>query len=264
MPKQKSTNNQTKLATKAILTKPLTYLITLILLLALWHLASVSLHLVMLPTPGATLAALVKLLVADTLQPHLWASFYRVLLSILIAFVLGLPLGLAIGYERPLERFLSPLIYLLYPIPKIVFMPLIMVFLGIGDTSKIFLIVFILFFQVVVTTRDAVKKIPEETLDSLYALGGKRRQAYFYVLLPAALADVLTTLRLSVGMAFAVLFLAESYATRLGLGYFIMDAWVRAEFAEMFAAILTMAMLGVLFFVVIDLLEWRLCRWRRN
>ena len=249
---------------RAILIKPFIYIVTLFFLLILWHWGSVSLNMAMLPTPKATLIALARLFTANTIQSHLLASFNRVFLSILLSFVIGLPLGLVIGYERFPDRFFSPLIYLLYPIPKIVFMPLIIVFMGLGDASRIFLIVFILVFQVIVTTRDAVKKIPEEMLDSLYALGGKRRNAYLHVLLPSALADVLTTLRLSVGMAFAVLFLAETYAARLGLGYLIMDSWTRVEYADMFAAILTMALLGVAFFLVIDLLEWRLCRWRRS
>jgi NitT/TauT family transport system permease protein len=143
-------------------------------------------------------------------------------------------------------------------------MPIIILFLGLDDTSKVFLIVFVLFFQVVVTTRDAVKKVPSETLDSFYALGGKRYQTYFHVLWPAALADVLTMLRQSVGMAMAVLFLAETYATDRGLGFLIVDFKSRVEYDKMYAAILVMAVLGVAFFMVIDLLEWRFCRWRRQ
>lgn len=230
-------------------------------LLALWQFAAWDLKTPLLPTPGSAFRATARLM-NDNLGRHLWVSTYRVMASTLISLLLGLPLGLIMGYERRIDRFLAPLIYILYPIPKIVFLPLILLFLGLGDQSKIFLITFIVFFQILVTTRDAVRKIPSETISSLRSLGGSRGQVYRYVLLPASLPDVLTSLRLSMGTAIAVLFFAESFATTEGLGYFIMDAWSRAAPDEMFAGIIMMALLGVGLFILVDLLETFLCRWQ--
>jgi NitT/TauT family transport system permease protein len=167
------------------------------------------------------------------------------------------------GYSPKVDRILAPLVYLIYPIPKIVFLPLILLFLGLGDTSKIFLISFIVFFQILVTTRDAARKIPSQVIDSLRSLGGKRHHIYRHVLLPATLPDVLTALRLSMGTAIAVLFFAESFATTEGLGYFIMDAWSRAAPDEMFAGIIMMGLLGVFLFLIVDALESFLCRWQK-
>ena len=237
------------------------YIGAALFLLALWHYAAWSLKTPLLPTPEAALKATMRLFEAD-LGRHLWVSTYRVVISTLIALFLGLPLGLIMGYERKIDRFLAPLVYLTYPIPKIVFLPLILLFLGLGDPSKIFLITFIVFFQILVTTRDAVRKVQSETISSLRSLGGNRAQVYRYVLLPASLPDVLTALRLSMGTAIAVLFFAESFATTEGLGYFIMDSWSRAAPDEMFAGIIMMALLGVSLFVVVDLLEKVLCRWQ--
>lgn len=231
-------------------------------LLALWQYAAWSINTPMLPTPQAAIRATTRLLLEANLGRHLWISTYRVVLSTLLSFLLGLPLGLIMGYERQIDRFLAPLVYITYPIPKIVFLPLILLFLGLGDRSKIFLITFIVFFQILVTTRDAVRKVPAETVSSLRSLGGNRAQVYRYVLLPASLPDVLTSLRLSMGTAIAVLFFAESFATTEGLGYFIMDSWSRAAPDEMFAGIIMMALLGVSLFIVIDLLETILCRWQ--
>ncbi|WP_088186790.1 ABC transporter permease [Desulfosporosinus sp. FKA] len=230
-------------------------------LLALWQYGAWALKTPLLPTPGAAIRATLRLLHGD-LGAHLWISTYRVLASTLISLCLGLPLGLVMGFEKRIDRFLAPLIYLLYPIPKIVFLPLILLLLGLGDQSKIFLITLIVFFQILVTTRDAVRKIPSETISSLRSLGGNRGQIYRYVLLPASLPDVLTSLRLSMGTAIAVLFFAESFATTKGLGYFIMDAWSRAAPDEMFAGIIMMAILGVGLFIIVDLLETFLCRWQ--
>ena len=239
------------------------YLMAALFLLAFWHLTAWGLKTPLLPTPEAALKATIRLLHESNLGQHLWVSIYRVVFSTLLSLLLGLPLGLIMGYERQIDRFLAPLVYITYPIPKIVFLPLILLFLGLGDASKIFLITFIVFFQILVTTRDAVRKIPSETISSLRSLGGNKGQVYRYVLLPASLPDVLTSLRLSMGTAIAVLFFAESFATTEGLGYFIMDAWSRAAPDEMFAGIIMMALLGVGAFITVDILEAFLCRWQQ-
>ncbi|TGE33271.1 ABC transporter permease [Desulfosporosinus sp. Sb-LF] len=232
-------------------------------LIALWHFATWSLKTPLLPTPEAALNATIRLLFESNLGRHFWVSTYRVIISTLLSLFFGLPLGLIMGYERRIDRFFAPLVYITYPIPKIVFLPLILLFFGLGDSSKIFLITFIVFFQILVTTRDAVRKVPSETISSLRSLGGNRVQVYRYVLLPASLPDVLTSLRLSMGTAIAVLFFAESFATTEGLGYFIMDAWSRAAPDEMFAGIIMMALLGVSLFIAVDIFETILCRWQR-
>lgn len=229
--------------------------------LLVWQIAAVRLATPLLPAPKDAFEATGRLLEMK-LSHHLWVSTYRVVSSILLALFLALPLGLIMGYERKFDRFLAPLVYLIYPIPKIVFLPLVLLLLGLGDRPKIFLIWIIVFFQILVTTRDAARKVPSEVIASLRSLGGNRVQIYRYVLLPASLPDVLTALRLSMGTAISVLFFAESFATTEGLGYFIMDAWSRSAPDEMFAGIIMMAILGVCLFIIVDGLEKILCRWQ--
>lgn len=231
-------------------------------LIVFWHISAILLKTPMLPAPADAFSATVRLM-QDDLAAHLIVSTYRVLVSIVISFILGVPLGLVMGYEQCIDRFLAPIVYLTYPIPKIVFLPLILFFLGLGDASKIFLITFIVLFQILVTTRDAAKKVPAEMVDSLRSLGGTHWQVYRFVLFPAALPDVLTALRLSMGTAIAVLFFAESFATTEGLGYFIMDAWSRSAPAEMFAGIIMMGLLGVVLFLAVDIIDNLLCRWQK-
>lgn len=232
-----------------------------VFLLLAWQGASWGVNSPMLPTPGESLSATFRLF-GEGLAGHLWISTYRVVLSTALSMLIGLPLGLIMGFEPKLDRLLAPLVYLTYPIPKIVFLPLILLFLGLGNTSKIFLITLIVSFQILVTTRDAVRKVPQERVDSLRSLGASHYQVYYYLLLPACLPDVLTALRLSMGTAIAVLFFAESFATTKGLGYFIMDAWTRSAPDEMFAGILVMGLLGVVLFLAVDLAERTLVRWQ--
>jgi len=238
------------------------YLTAAVFLVLWWEVGALSLGARLLPTPYAALLATGRLL-QSTLGEHLWVSLYRVVLSVVISLVLGVPLGLLMGWERSFDRVLAPLVYLTYPVPKIVFLPLILVFLGLGDGSKIFLITLVICYQIVVTTRDAVHKVPPESVFSLRSLGASRWQVYRYVLFPACLPDVLTALRLSMGTAIAVLFFAESFATTRGLGYFIMDAWSRAAPDEMFAGIIVMGLLGAVMFLTVDFCASVICRWQR-
>lgn len=237
------------------------YLAAAVFVLLVWQLAAAHLANPMLPMPGKAFMATGRLL-QGKLGQHLWVSSYRVVFSLVIALFLAVPMGLIMGYERTFDRVFAPLVYLIYPIPKIVFLPLILLFLGLEDRSKIFLIWIIVFFQILVTTRDAARKVPSEMIASLRSLGGSRAQIYRYVLLPACLPDVLTALRLSMGTAISILFFAESFATTEGLGYFIMDAWSRSAPDEMFAGIIMMALLGVCLFLIADGLEKILCRWQ--
>jgi len=188
------------------------------------------------------------------------ASAARVAASMAIAVTLAAPLGLMLGQSKRLNRVLSPAIYVLYPIPKIVFLPLILLFLGIGDTSKVFIITLILFFQVLVVVRDEAATLRPELLHSVRSLGAGRRALFRFVYLPATLPAVLTALRLSVGTAVAVLFFAESFATEAGLGYYIMvETWTRLAYEEMYAGVVAMSLLGLGFYLLIDQLEKRLC-----
>lgn len=234
-----------------------------VFLLGLWQAAAAIVDNQILPTPGEAIRSFI-LLSGGTLSTHLWASIYRVSVSILLAVLFAVPLGLFLGRYPQVDRWLAPVIFLTYPIPKIVFLPVVLLFLGIGDESKIFLITLIVFYQILVTTRDAAKGVQENDVLSLRSLGGGPWDIFRHVVIPACIPDILTALRISTGTAVAVLFLVESFATVEGLGYLIMDAWSRASSAEMFAGIIAMGLLGFGLIFFVDLAESYLCRWRNR
>lgn len=230
-------------------------------LLIVWQLASLLLDSPVLPPPLLVLAALAKQ-APRNLGKHFLASTARVMASTMLAAATATPLGLVMGQSARINRLLSPVIYLLYPIPKIVFLPIVLLLLGIGDTSKIFIIAIIQFFQVLVVVRDEAANLRPELIDSVRSLGAGRRALLRFVYLPASLPAVLTALRVSVGTAVAVLFFAESFATTLGLGYYIfVETWTRLAYAEMYAGVLAMSALGLGMYFLIDGLERRLCRY---
>jgi ABC-type nitrate/sulfonate/bicarbonate transport system permease component len=242
--------------------KLLGYVLAAGILFGGWHLLSAAIRSPALPGPALALGEFARLFPGE-LAPHLLVSARRVVASMAAGVLLAGPLGLLIGRSRRLDAVAAPLIFLSYPIPKVVFLPVLLVLLGIGDLSKVALITLIVFFQILVTARDAARSIPAASVLSVRSLGAGRWQVFRHVIFPAALPDVFTALRISTGTAIAVLFFSESVAGSSGLGYYILDAWGRIAYSEMFAGILAMALLGVILYEILQALESRLCRWTR-
>ena len=231
------------------------------LVVAVWQGAAMAVNASVLPGPGVAVMALVRDLPRG-LGHHFLVSGYRLAFSMIIATLLATPLGLAIGQSPRWNGLISPLIYLTYPVPKIVFLPIIMLFLGTGDVSKLFIISLILFFQILVVVRDACLAVRPELVQSVRSLGAGWWELLRYVYFPACLPAVLTALRVSTGTAIAVLFLAETFATQSGLAYYItVEAWGRMAYPEMYAGVIAMAVLGLATYVLLDQLERRACEW---
>ncbi len=196
---------------------------------------------------------------------HCLVSAWRVVAAIALSVVLAVPIGLGLGQTPLLNRLFSPLIYIAHPIPKIVFLPIILILFGAGDASKIFIIGIILFFQILVVVRDEAAELRPELIMSVRSIGAGRRALFRFVYFPATIPAVLTALRISVGTAIAVLFFAESFATTSGLGYYILvESWGALRYAQMYAGVLAMSLLGLLLYFVIDALDKRLAPWREN
>ena len=230
-------------------------------LVAAWAVVALLVGEPILPVPWVVAVAFGREW-SNGLWEDLLVSAYRVVLSIIIAVLLAAPAGMAVGQAPTIDRIASPLIYLIYPVPKIVLLPIIMLFLGIGEASKIFIISLILYFQILVLTRDAAYAVRPELVLSVRSLGARRRHLLRYVYFPAVLPSVLSALRITSGTAIAVLFFTETFATRSGLGYFIVvQSWGRVDYPAMYAGIVAMAALGLSLYAFIEFLDRRLCAW---
>ncbi len=231
-----------------------------IFLLSVWYVLALLLRTPILPSPHSVLIS-IPLAAVKGLGVHFGVSAYRIVLSLLWAFVIAVPLGLYLGRKRRIDEFISPIIYLLYPIPKIVFLPIILLLFGLGNLSKIFILFLIVFFQILVTTRDASKGIEEEQILSVLSLGARPKQVFSHAIFPSCLPKILTSLRISIGTSIAVLFFVESFATENGLGFFILDAWSRLDYLSMYIGIAGMGVLGVTLYEVVDRVEKKYCSW---
>lgn len=241
----------------------LTYLLATLLLIILWHGASLIVAKPFLPRPLESIKEFFLLFSQGILTSHFLLSAYRVVLSIIIAFILAVPMGMLLGRNKKLDNFFAPLIYILYPLPKVVFLPIFVVFLGLGNTPKIVLITLVIFFQLLVTVRDAARAVPYQSLQVMHSLNASNWQIYRHLIWPHCLPDVLTSLRIALGTAIAILFLAETFASQNGLGYFILDAMEKRDYSEMYAAIMAMGLLGLLLYELVDILEKRFVKWQK-
>lgn len=224
--------------------------------LVLWWALGVAVDSPALPTPDATIPVLIDN--AASITPDFFTSFWRILASMLIGTALGAPIGLILGRSQRADRIIEPILYILYPIPKIVFLPVIFVFFGLGGEGKIVIISIAVLFQMVVSMRDAARSIPESAMTAVRSLGVSRLQTFTNVVLPATLPALFTALRVTTGTAVAILFIAESMAGSTGLGYYIMHSWSLLEYTRMFAGIVAMAIMGVIIYEAFYLAERRL------
>jgi NitT/TauT family transport system permease protein len=231
-------------------------------LIAIWQIAAWLVNEPILPGPILVGNAFIEEL-GDGLAAHFLVSLWRVLASIILAVLLAAPAGLALGQSERLNRLFSPVIYMLYPIPKVVLVPVVLLLFGIGDFPKIFIIFMILFFQILVLVRDSAAGIEPKTLLSVRSLGAGRRALFRYVYLPASLSAILTALRQSVGTAVAVLYIAELFATERGLGYYIsLNGSTLFNYPAMYAGVVAMSILGLGLYFSVDRLERQICPWR--
>lgn len=227
-----------------------------------WELAALAVRRPILPAPLDVLRVFFTDLPGG-LGLDFMASLWRVVASMVLAVALAVPAGLVLGQSARLNAFFSPVIYLLFPIPKVVLVPVVLLFLGISDLSKIVIIFLILFFQVLVLVRDQAAALRPELLYSVRSLGAGRRALFRFVYLPASLPAILTALRQSIGVAVAVLYVAELFATQHGLGYYIyLHGTTLFDYPRMYAGVLAMSLLGLGLYFAVDWAHRRLCRWQ--
>ncbi|QIK69728.1 ABC transporter permease [Erysipelothrix sp. HDW6C] len=222
-------------------------------IIILWYLASLLVGVKIIPYPHQAFAMLIKN--ANELLIHASASLYRILLAIFFSFLIGVPVGIALGINHKFDALISPLVYILYPLPKIAFLPVFMQLFGLGDSSKIILMITILVFQVIISTRDGIRLIPNSYIMLMDSYHANRRHRLRYLYFPAIMPQLLSGLRIGLGVAIATLFFSENYATFTGLGYFIMNAWTTFNYPLMFAGIIVLSLMGYILFKIVDYLE---------
>lgn len=231
-------------------------------ILIIWTVGSLLMQKACLPKPAEAIKTCFLLLINGELTSHILASLKRIVLGSLWGTLAAIPVGMIMGYSGKADRYLGSLFNFLYTVPKVVFLPVIIVLMGIGDLPKVFLIGLVLFFQETVVIRDSAKSIPEEISRSMEAMGATNRQKLCHMVFPKCLPEVITSLRSSLGTSIALLFITENFASLSGLGYYITKSMDQRNYNQMYAAIIVLSVIGVALYSFFGLLEKRLCKWK--
>jgi NitT/TauT family transport system permease protein len=193
-------------------------------ILLAWHWGVIHTHTRIFPSPETVARGVRELARRGVLLPYIGASLFRVGSGFLLATLLGVPLGSVMGRYRAAATALNPLVQVLRPISPLAWIPLAIVFFGVTNLSTIFLIFLASFFPVVVATMNGVRAIPVIYLRAAQNFGYSGLSLWARVILPAILPQLLTGLRLALGVAWLVVVAAEMIAVDSGLGYLILDA----------------------------------------
>ena len=235
--------------------------------LLLWSLASglvVLLNLfnpIFLAGPWLVLGTMIQLVATGQLWGHVIATLVRVIVGFATGAVLALALGLPAGHFRVVRNLLEPIVEILRPIPPLAMLPLFIVWVGIGETSKIAFITYATFFPMFLTTVHGVQQVDPLLLRAAASLGARRGQLFFRVVLPAALPEILTGIRLGVALSFFVIVISEFIGAEEGLGYLINDGRNFFLVPQMLGAAIVLGLLGYSGNALVVLLGHRWLRW---
>jgi NitT/TauT family transport system permease protein len=194
------------------------------LLVGAWWIAVVASHSVIFPTPLQVVTGTLDLARDGTLWNHIGASLFRVGTGFLLAVVVGVPLGLLMGWVGGAFATLNPIVQILRPISPIAWIPIAILWFGVGDLSPIFLIFLSSVFPTIVQTAAAVHTIDRQYIWAAENFGVSRYKLFLQVVIPAALPQIIVGMRVSLGVAWLVVVAAEMIALRSGLGYLIIDS----------------------------------------
>ncbi|MDX2124674.1 MAG: taurine ABC transporter permease TauC [Aeromonas hydrophila] len=243
-------------------------LLTLCALLALWWLVA-RLGLIsplFLPPPAQVLQQFATLagpqgFMDATLWQHLAASLQRILIALAAATLCGVTVGLAMGLSPTLRGMLDPLIELYRPVPPLAYLPLMVIWFGIGETSKVLLIYLAIFAPVAMATLAGVQGAKQVRLRAAQALGANRWQVLWYVIVPGALPDILTGLRIGLGVGWSTLVAAELIAATRGVGFMVQAAGEFLATDVVLAGILVIALIAFTLELGLRALQRRLTPW---
>ncbi|MBL0620069.1 MULTISPECIES: taurine ABC transporter permease TauC [Aeromonas] len=243
-------------------------LLTLGALLALWWLVA-RLELIsplFLPPPAQVLQQLLTLagpqgFMDATLWQHLAASLQRILIALAAATLCGVTVGLAMGLSPTLRGMLDPLIELYRPVPPLAYLPLMVIWFGIGETSKVLLIYLAIFAPVAMATLAGVQGARQVRLRAARALGANRWQVLWYVIVPGALPDMLIGLRIGLGVGWSTLVAAELIAATRGVGFMVQAAGEFLATDVVLAGILVIALIAFTLELGLRALQRRLTPW---
>jgi ABC-type nitrate/sulfonate/bicarbonate transport system permease component len=239
-------------------------LVALIAIIAAWQIATGTglINPIFLPSPMRVLEALWALAISGDLWRHLSASLTRIGYGWTLGTAFGIGAGLAIGLFTVARAVGLPLVAAIYPIPKIALLPLLILWLGIGEASKVATIALSVFFPTAIATFSGVDSVPRNLIRMAQSFNVPLWRIVWQVLLPGALPGMLAGFRISIAAALLVLVAAEMIGAQFGLGAFLILTGNMMQTDRLMAGVVIVSVLGLTMSVIVSFLERRLLRWR--
>ncbi|MGD9480345.1 UNVERIFIED_ORG: ABC transporter permease subunit (plasmid) [Roseateles sp. XES5] len=243
-------------------------LMTSLVLIALWFLVTESgwVKPLFLPSPLAVwdkfMLALTDGVSNSTLTQHTLASIARVFGAFALALVLAVPIGILMGVNRFVRGLFDPIIEFYRPLPPLAYLPLVIIWLGIGEFPKVFLIFLAIFAPMAIAARAGVRSVSTEQIHAAYAMGATRGQVISQVIMKAALPEIFTGMRIGIGVGWTTLVAAEMVAANRGLGFMVLNAAENLESDTVIMGILIIGIFAFAFDLLIRYLEKVLIPWK--
>jgi NitT/TauT family transport system permease protein len=239
-------------------------LLPFVIVVALWqalHAAAVVSP-ALLPSPRQVWEAGVRLAGRGILYEHVVASTTRVLIGVTLGVTLAIPVGFVLGWFAGVRRFFDPLLNFLRALPPIALVPLVVVYVGIGENGRLFVLTYAAFFPATIVIYEGITAIESIYIRAARVLGASSGELFARVVLPFALPHILTALRVALGVAWATLVAAELVAARTGLGAMIQDASNFFQIPVIFLGIIVIGAIALVMDALLRMIVARFVAWR--
>lgn len=236
---------------------------------ALWQLISYLNSLnewfnpVFLPSPVMVIETAYNYIIDGTLIGHIGMSFYRMIVGFVIGVIIAVVLGILIATKRDIDNIVSPILNLVGPIPVFAFLPMFLIWFGIGESSKIALIAYATFVPLITYVIDGIKNTDPVLIRSARSLGATPFQVFTKVIFKSAMPHIFAGMKISLALTFSALVVAEMMGASEGLGYIIVNAKNWFKMADMFLAATLIGLEYTIFYGILTLIEKRLFRWKK-
>ncbi len=230
-------------------------------LLAVWQVASIVLKNDSFPTAVEAIRAIPDILGDKESLLNILASLRRMALGFCVAVLISIPLGLLMGRSRSVAAFFNPLLMVIYPVPKAALMPIIMLWLGVGDITKTLVIFLGVSLPVIYHSFEGAKAVEEKMLWSGAAMGLSPAQRLVRIVLPAALPEILTGCRTGLVLALITMITSEMIARQSGAGNILFNALDMGQYDTVFAMIIIVGAMGICLDAIFERVRARLVRW---
>lgn len=220
----------------------------------------------LMPGPVAVFERLIKVferpIAKTSLFGHAWASLQRVLTALVLAWIIGIFLGILIGWNRACKALIGSVFEIIRPIPPIAWIPIVIMWFGIGEFPKVLIVFIGTFVPLVINTAAGISLVDKINIDVGKVFGGKNLQILRQIVIPTALPSIFAGIRTSVSSGWTTVLAAEMIAAQKGLGALVTRGWQGSDMALVLVAVITIAIIGSILAILLNLLERVVCPWK--